>query len=265
MSWRRACRCGEPLPSGIGGISPHGEVAHLPLLALGELVEAEDACILLALARDGLDDLLGGHRRQIIVPPVELRKWPRKNDPESIKARQAALDGRVDTRGLRARPDAVGQRAGGAHRRLGHADRGDRAADDLARRVRADRAGGRARRARAHDGRGLRAARAHRGLALGLALPRRAGGGRVRRLPHRGAARPDDARLRVRHELDRGGRGARPLDRGRAAEDARLARRSATRSGSRATRSCARSRRTSPGRSATSCGPSRPAMPAGRT
>jgi hydroxymethylglutaryl-CoA reductase (NADPH) len=34
---------------------------------------------------------------QIIVPHVELRKWPRKNDPESIKARQAALDGRIDT------------------------------------------------------------------------------------------------------------------------------------------------------------------------
>ncbi|MFL5919770.1 MAG: hypothetical protein ACJ75D_00510, partial [Gaiellaceae bacterium] len=27
---------------------------------------------------------------------MELRKWPRKNDAESIKARQAALDGRVD-------------------------------------------------------------------------------------------------------------------------------------------------------------------------
>jgi hydroxymethylglutaryl-CoA reductase (NADPH) len=27
---------------------------------------------------------------------VELRKWPRKNDPASIKARQAALDGRID-------------------------------------------------------------------------------------------------------------------------------------------------------------------------
>ena len=27
---------------------------------------------------------------------MELRKWPRKNDPESIKARQTALDGRID-------------------------------------------------------------------------------------------------------------------------------------------------------------------------
>jgi hydroxymethylglutaryl-CoA reductase (NADPH) len=27
---------------------------------------------------------------------MELRKWPRKNDPDSIAARQAALDGRVD-------------------------------------------------------------------------------------------------------------------------------------------------------------------------
>src|SRR6187401_1309725 len=29
-------------------------------------------------------------------PLMELRKWPRKNDADSIKARQAALDGRVD-------------------------------------------------------------------------------------------------------------------------------------------------------------------------
>jgi hydroxymethylglutaryl-CoA reductase (NADPH) len=28
---------------------------------------------------------------------VELRKWPRKNDPDSIAARQAALDGRIDS------------------------------------------------------------------------------------------------------------------------------------------------------------------------
>jgi hypothetical protein len=27
---------------------------------------------------------------------VELRKWPRRNDPDSIRARQDALDGRVD-------------------------------------------------------------------------------------------------------------------------------------------------------------------------
>jgi hypothetical protein len=27
---------------------------------------------------------------------VELRRWPRKNDPASIKERQEALDGRVD-------------------------------------------------------------------------------------------------------------------------------------------------------------------------
>jgi hydroxymethylglutaryl-CoA reductase (NADPH) len=32
----------------------------------------------------------------IIVLTVELRKWPRKNDADSIKARQAALDGQVD-------------------------------------------------------------------------------------------------------------------------------------------------------------------------
>ena len=27
---------------------------------------------------------------------MELRKWPRKNDPASVEARRAALDGRVD-------------------------------------------------------------------------------------------------------------------------------------------------------------------------
>ena len=27
---------------------------------------------------------------------MELRRWPRKNDPASIKARQDALDGRVE-------------------------------------------------------------------------------------------------------------------------------------------------------------------------
>src|SRR5919106_5938084 len=27
---------------------------------------------------------------------MELRKWPRRNDPESIRARQGALDGRVE-------------------------------------------------------------------------------------------------------------------------------------------------------------------------
>jgi len=41
------------------------------------------------------DDLLGSHAAQIIVSVVELRKWPRKNDPDSIKARQSALDGQV--------------------------------------------------------------------------------------------------------------------------------------------------------------------------
>src|SRR5262245_54191564 len=68
----------------------------MPLLALGQLVEAENPCVLLALARDRLDDLLlGCHARRLSCPSMELRKWPRKNDPDSIAARQAALDGRV--------------------------------------------------------------------------------------------------------------------------------------------------------------------------
>ena len=74
-----------------------GEVAYLPFLLFGELVEAQNACVGAPILLCCLDDLLGGHRRHIIVPFVELRKWPRKNDPDSIAARQAALDGRIDT------------------------------------------------------------------------------------------------------------------------------------------------------------------------
>src|SRR5438552_8019097 len=42
------------------------------------------------------DDLLCSHPAHINVPVMDLRRWPRKNDPDSIRARQAALDGRVD-------------------------------------------------------------------------------------------------------------------------------------------------------------------------
>jgi hypothetical protein len=128
-------------------------------------------------------------------------------------------------RGVRARRHAVGRRTGGADRRLGHADRRHRAADDLAGRLRADRAGRPARRAGPLDGRGLRSARAHRRLSVGLAVPRGSGGCGLGRISDRGPARPNHARVRVRHELGRRGGGSRALDRGRASEDARLARR----------------------------------------
>jgi hydroxymethylglutaryl-CoA reductase (NADPH) len=49
-----------------------------------------------------IDDLLGRHQRELIAAlsrllAVDMRKWPRKNDPESIEARQEALglDGEV--------------------------------------------------------------------------------------------------------------------------------------------------------------------------
>jgi len=49
-----------------------------------------------------IDDLLGRHQRELIAAlsrllDVDMRKWPRKNDPESIEARQEALglDGEV--------------------------------------------------------------------------------------------------------------------------------------------------------------------------
>ena len=254
MSLRRARRCGEPFALGDRRELVPGQVAHLPLLLLRELVEAQDARVGLALARAGSTTCRWPSRRLSSLLPWSSAKWPRKNDPESIEARQEALDGRVDARGLRARPDAVGRSAQEALTGVVRdPDRGDRAAHDLARRVRArpSRTGELVERGRATR-RGLRPARAHGGLAVGLALPRRAGGGRVRRVPDRGAARPDHARLRVRLRT-------RPRKRSRSGAGSRrelpkmreLARRARRASGSRGTRSCARSRRTSSGRSAT--------------
>src|SRR5262249_38793454 len=78
---------------------------------------------------------------------------------------------------------AVGRCAGGPDGRLRDADRGDRAVDDLSRRLRADGAGRSARRAGPVDGRGLRPAGAHRGGVVRLALPRGAGSGGLGRSP----------------------------------------------------------------------------------
>ena len=72
MSRRRACRSGEPFPSGTYGISPHGMSSHLPLLVLGEVVEAEDARVAAAvvLRRDGL----GVHRGDLIPAPGRIAR-----------------------------------------------------------------------------------------------------------------------------------------------------------------------------------------------
>ena len=59
MSRRRAWRCGEPFPSGIGGISPHGTSSHLPFLVLREVVEPEDAGVSAAVVDRLLDDRRG--------------------------------------------------------------------------------------------------------------------------------------------------------------------------------------------------------------
>jgi hydroxymethylglutaryl-CoA reductase (NADPH) len=44
-----------------------------------------------------IDDLLGRHQQELKLQTVDVRKWPRKNDAESISARQEALglDGEV--------------------------------------------------------------------------------------------------------------------------------------------------------------------------
>ena len=57
MSRRLAWLCGEPFASGIGGSSPHGQVAHLPLAPLRELVETEDVGERLAAFLLDLDQL----------------------------------------------------------------------------------------------------------------------------------------------------------------------------------------------------------------
>src|SRR4029078_12939015 len=80
MSLRRAWRCGDPFPSGIGGRAPQGEVIarlplsvgsarmsstgeslSMPLLTLGEVVETEDAGEGLAALGRHLDQLARRH------------------------------------------------------------------------------------------------------------------------------------------------------------------------------------------------------------
>ena len=68
MSRRRACRSGEPLPSGIGGDLAPRHVLDLPLLVLREVVEAENARVAAAvLGGVLLEGGLGAHRGDLSV------------------------------------------------------------------------------------------------------------------------------------------------------------------------------------------------------
>src|SRR4051812_27841304 len=98
MSRRRACRWGEPEPSGIGGSSAQGRsrtchswrfassyMRKTPAYSSRSSPGISSSCVLIARA----------YRRVRRVPAV--KRWPRKNDPVSIRARQEALsvDGEV--------------------------------------------------------------------------------------------------------------------------------------------------------------------------
>src|SRR4029077_12447867 len=74
-----------------------GQVSNLPFLTFRQLIEAQQAGERLALEVISIDDLLGRHQRELKLSAVNVRKWPRKNDAESITARQEALglDGEV--------------------------------------------------------------------------------------------------------------------------------------------------------------------------
>ena len=89
MSLRRACRTRRALALRDRRQLAPRQVAHLPLLALRELVEAEDARERLALVLLLIDRLarspcvadVSGPK----LSPMETRKWPRKNDAASIQ------------------------------------------------------------------------------------------------------------------------------------------------------------------------------------
>ena len=137
---RRAWRCRRALALRDRRSSPQGRSRTCHSCALRELVEAENAGERLALLAFLVDDLLGRHRWQLkLRGPMDVRKWPRKNDPESIRARQEALglDGEVTGD----RPRALRARAGDADRRGRDPGLGRRPARARARRVRAARAG----------------------------------------------------------------------------------------------------------------------------
>ena len=98
MSCAGAWRCRRALALRDRRSSPQGRSRTCHSCALRELVEAENAGERLALLAFLVDDLLGRHRWQLkLRGPMDVRKWPRKNDPESIRARQEALglDGEV--------------------------------------------------------------------------------------------------------------------------------------------------------------------------
>ena len=200
MSCRRAFRCGVPLPSGIGGMLAPGQVAHLPLLLLGELVEAQNACVG-ARAPPRL-------ARRLARWPRGAHYRPRHGAPEMAAQERPRFDRRAPGRARRPRstPRSSSTTCTPVGRSAQEALTGVSVVPTAVigpltislGEYELTEPDGRARRARPRDRRGLRAARAHRGRALGLALPRRARRHRVRRLPDRGAARPDDARVLLR-------------------------------------------------------------------
>src|SRR4030095_12823905 len=102
MSLRRGGAFRESLASELGGWSrpppsaprpPPAPRRSTPLLflALGELVEAENACERLPILALMVNDLLGRHPQELKVRAVDMRRWPRKNDADSLRARQEAL------------------------------------------------------------------------------------------------------------------------------------------------------------------------------
>ena len=107
------------------------------------------------------------------MTPMELRRWPRKNDPDSIRARQDVGPATSPPTGrCSGTTSSPGRSAGGAHRRGGRARSASCPLAVAARRLRA-RATTASSRSAAREGRPVRAARAHRGRALGVDATRR--------------------------------------------------------------------------------------------
>ena len=149
---------------------------------------------------------------------MDVKRWPRKNDAGSIRARQEAL-GLDGVTGIDLSPFARAQEmlTGAAVIPVSvvgplELELGEYELEEPVGARRRDRPGPRA---------GLRPARAHRGRSVGLALPRRPRGRRVGRLPHLRARRPDHARLLLRLHVDGGSGAARAVPRSARRRDAR--------------------------------------------
>ena len=176
---------------------------------------------------------------------MELKRWPRKNDPESITARQKALgltDGvtQIDLSpfvnaqemltGAAVIPVSV---VGPVELELGEYE--------------LEEPFGRVSETGSPQGPGLRAARAHRGRPLRVALSRRTRCRGVRRVPNVRARGPNHQSILLRLQVDGGGGPPRPLPRSARRGDAPLARQRERSRGSRASPGCAKWTRTSIG------------------